>query len=291
MHLRELYVWGTWPHRNCDEVYVCLFLVFAASVLAAPMSSPMHYEEDVAVSPFDGLNGSVPTSWQVQAEDVLVPVGVWVTNGTTVGFTYIDPSGRLLVQREVDVPKPLPARLERRRTVDEVLRSLNLVGYMTWRGPRLRVLTDAERQAKGLPLRPEWLVAHLPQPPAGTLWGTWRLDPRLWGRFPLDRPDDVLVLFDEPSALRREIMRVRLRGCDDERCWGTLLNAPFYLHGVAQGDRVRVSLTTGSGGPLSTRRRGNRPLSPYVLMEGTDSLRSGCPVNESIFLECAPRFR
>lgn len=201
------------------------------------------------------LDGAqAPSAPDVRPEDYLVPVGVWVTAGEHAAFTYVDPSAGLSMGADL----PLPPELAAAFVEGEAPPSMHTVARLSWKSPSMRVLSQEEIVARGLPAVPEWLSDYGPQPPAGTLWAAWRLDPRLWGRFHPDYPDDVEVLFDDqPPTGRFELMWVRVTGCEAERCTGTLLNAPFRLQDVREGDEVWFSLATARAGH-------------YLLMDGAD---------------------
>lgn len=182
-----------------------------------------------------GLGGPRPDLATARAEEVLVPVGRWVRRGEFTGYTYVDPEKGLSVAGEI----PLPASLQSTLQVEGVA-TMHTIARLAWRSPDLRVLSEEERVAAGLPEVPDWLANYGPQAPAGTLWGIWRLDPRLRDRFHPEYPDDLEVLFDDspPSGQGFEIMWVRIDHCAADRCRGTNLNTPFHLKHPKSGEEV-----------------------------------------------------
>jgi hypothetical protein len=244
-------------------------LLAARLLLVGPAAAQAPLPDEIALSPqfvafteeLGTLSGVAPAAPGGRPEDHLVPVGRWVWLGKYPGYTYVDREQGLSAQTEV------PTAL---LSDDPALAGMGSMAYMVrlsgWRGPGFRELTPEEHAAMGLPEVPDWLRAYGRQPKPGTLHGPWRLDPALWGRSLEEYPDDVEVLFDDrpPSPEGWESMWVSIRACKRTTCEGVLLNQPFHLRSVAQGDTVRFSTATvgpdeyllpkGVAGPHVTRR-------------------------------------
>jgi hypothetical protein len=71
-----------------------------------------------------------------------------------------------------------------------------------------------------------------------------------------DYPDDVKVLFRDGAADSPfELMLVSIRSCDPDACVGVLLNAPFGLKSVHQGDTVTFAIPAQPGSTLVGSRQ------------------------------------
>lgn len=189
-----------------------------------------------------GINAPAPTSAAVASEDVLFPVGRWITVLGFTGYTYVDPQAGLSVQGSVPVKSLLaiPPGLG----IDAGDQTMMYIQRLTWRSPQVKVLTDDERIAAKLPVEPDWMRFYGPQLPPGTLYGTWRIDPRLFPRYFPDYPDDLQVWVDDGPKSKHppELVWVRITGCDGDICRGNLLNQPFRLKSVKIDEEIRFSI-------------------------------------------------
>ena len=175
-----------------------------------------------------------PPEAGARPEDVLVPLGRWVRCGPMVGYTYVDPEQGLSMQGAMPSDAIGPAQ-----TSGGAPATGSLVVRLVWRPAAMAELSAAEREALGLPEVPDWLHFYGPQQPAGTLFGSWRLDPRLAARlYGADYPDDIQVVFDDGPGSAPELMWVRILSCADDLCQATVLNAPFKLKSVRLGEVI-----------------------------------------------------
>ena len=83
----------------------------------------------------------------------------------------------------------------------------------------------------------------------------WRTDKRLKGRFHEEYPDDLQVMVHDGSPrratdLKPEVVWVRVIGCDNDIFQGYVLNQPFYLKTVKEGDLIKFVIPEGSELPL-----------------------------------------
>jgi hypothetical protein len=171
-------------------------------------------------------------------DEPLIPVGVWIRMALPqfpdyVGFTYVDPQAGLSAQGEVRVdgqPELVIVRLPL--------------------GVAWQVLDEAAVQERGLPASPPQIAEFYgPQPPAGTLWGWWRTDPRLRGRFHPEYPDDLQVLVHDGGPRltdhRPELIWVRVTGGTGDVFTGIVLNKPHHLHLVSDGSEIQFIAAGG----------------------------------------------
>lgn len=203
-----------------------------ASVHIEGPSSETLDEEKTARLQKEAIPGAVP------------PVGAWVELKLPwekpepfIGFTYVDPDAGLsakggpdgaekLVQAPeftVRLPLPLP----------------------------FRVLSEEEKQRRGLPVAPPWLHFFGRQPDPDAPWRKdARLSPLLLPRF----PDDLAVHFFgfADGEWHREEMWVRVHAFDAKTGLyeGQLLNQPHHLRRVSKGDPVRFRPTHGIPQPV-----------------------------------------
>jgi hypothetical protein len=87
------------------------------------------------------------------------------------------------------------------------------------------------------------------------LWGAWRVDPALRGRFhSAEYPDDLQVVVYRGTAARMkgtpEIVWVRVLACADGVCEGRMLNEPFHIPKLHEGDVIAFRTNVGPGEPL-----------------------------------------
>ncbi len=162
--------------------------------------------------------------------DPPLPMGVWLHAGTLFVYSYVDSQAGPAVAGEMSMGDP-SAPVEA-----HVITRTGTIGGMT-------ELTDAERVATGLPDTPDWVAGYGPQPPRGSLWGAWRTDPRLAGRFHPDYPDDLQVWIYKGTLKKMvgkpELVWVRLWSCEEETCEGHMLNEPFHIKSMHEGDLIR----------------------------------------------------
>lgn len=115
-------------------------------------------------------------------------------------------------------------------------------------------LSDEEVRALSLPAKPDWLESYGPQPQPGSLWGTWRNEPRLMGRFHPEYPDDVQVLVHEGgphiAKHRPELMWIRVTGSLEGIYAGIVLNTPFELTNIHRGSVIKFLVPQGGAYPV-----------------------------------------
>ncbi len=179
--------------------------------------------------------------------DLPLPMGVWLRAGNAHLFSYVDH------QAGPSVAGEMPFGMDEEGTLTaHVITRTHTIGGMT-------LLTDAERNAAGLPIEPDWLRGYGPQPPRGSLWGVWRTDPKLIGRFHPDYPDDLQVWIykgtRERMRGRPELVWVRLWSCTPEVCEGEMLNEPFHIKSLHEGDMIRFGKDPEPGGFLVMQPR------------------------------------
>jgi hypothetical protein len=204
----------------------------AAAVGAAPSSDLLA----LAASERMGAMQQDDPAWEVDLDvppaERLVPMSQWVAVGDQLAFVVLGALGpEALLFGEGGV----------------VSRQ-----SLTWRTRQMRVLTEAELADLGVPDTP--LQDPSGQPPPGA-WGEWRLDPRLRPLLQDAYPDVLLVhligLPGEGGQLATELVRVTVRGCEDDLCTGLLLESPERVPGHEIGDEVRFSLDAiEAGAPL-----------------------------------------
>ncbi|MFC1947873.1 hypothetical protein ACFLXY_08150 [Chloroflexota bacterium] len=82
----------------------------------------------------------------------------------------------------------------------------------------------------------------------------WRTDKRLKGRFHEEYPDDLQVIVHDggPRVTDRkpEVVWVRVTGCDNDIFQGNVLNQPFHLQMVKEGDSIKFIIAEGIDFPL-----------------------------------------
>ena len=175
-----------------------------------------------------------------------MPVGVWIrlelSDQVVVGFTYVDRQAGFSAQGW-KVEGVTPEQSER------VIMRLPLPG-VPWRR-----LTTEEVRGLGLDDYPKWVTdGYGTQPEAGTLWGAWRVHPKLRGRFLPDHPDDLQVLVHDggPRLSRNpaEAVWVSVNGMEGDVFRGRVLNQPHHLTGVRQGGVVRFMVAGGAEFPV-----------------------------------------
>jgi uncharacterized protein YegJ (DUF2314 family) len=87
----------------------------------------------------------------------------------------------------------------------------------------------------------------------------WRSDPRLLGRFHSEYPDDVKVIVHDggprTTDRRPEVVWVRVIGCDGEVFRGQVLNRPFHLEKVKQGDFIKFIVPKSGEYPILVREQ------------------------------------
>ena len=85
-------------------------------------------------------------------------------------------------------------------------------------------------------------------------YAKWRTDKRLKGRFHEEYPDDLQVIVHDGGPrvtdLKPEVMWIRVTGCDNDIFQGYVLNQPFYLKTVKEGDLIKFVIPEGSELPL-----------------------------------------
>lgn len=85
----------------------------------------------------------------------------------------------------------------------------------------------------------------------------WRSDPRLLGRFHPDYPDDVQVIVHDGGPRitdrRPEGVWVRVIGCEGEVFRGQVLNQPYQLEKVKQGDIIKFIVPESGPYPILVR--------------------------------------
>lgn len=165
--------------------------------------------------------------------DLPLPMGVWFRAGETLFYSYVDSEAGPSVAGEM----PFDGMLV------HVITRTHSIGGMSQ-------LTDEERSAAGLPVTPDWVRGYGPQPPRGSLWGAWRSDPRLVGRFHPDFPDDVQVWIYKGTLENMrgtpELVWVRLWSCTEDECEGRMLNEPFDIKSMHEGDMIRFGKDAGA---------------------------------------------
>lgn len=173
------------------------------------------------------------------------PVGVWIrlsdpNYASAAWFTYIDPYMGLNAAADHSMgPDASPA-------------------FVVARWPQYWttgvLMTAAEIAELALPARPDWLENYGPQPPPGTLWGTWRSDPRLQGKFHPDYPDDIQVMVHDGGPRltnhRPEVIWVRVTEQKNIFYQGIALNQPEQLESVKQNSRIKFIVPSGGKFPL-----------------------------------------
>jgi hypothetical protein len=173
------------------------------------------------------------------------PVGVWVrlshpNFARAIWFTYVDPDmGFSAATDRLQGPGSPPgfcvARLPEAWTTCELL-------------------SEAEIAEFSLPAKPDWLESYGPQPPPGTLWGTWRNDPRLKGKFHPEYPDDLQVIVHDGgphmTKHRPELIWVRVTGYKHRVFIGRVLSQPHQLESIRQNSIIRFLVPEGGDYPL-----------------------------------------
>ncbi|MGA2363093.1 MAG: hypothetical protein ABSG73_11615 [Candidatus Aminicenantales bacterium] len=173
------------------------------------------------------------------------PAGVWVRLDLAnfpnhIWFTYIDPEAGFSAGSDgperSDAPK------------------VSIVARPPWTGITCIPLSDEEVSALSLPAKPDWLQFYGPQPQPGSLWGTWRNDPGLKGKFHPEFPDDIQVLVHEGGARIAkhppEGMWVRVTGSLEGVYTGIVLNTPFGLTNVHKGLVIKFLMPQGGAHPV-----------------------------------------
>lgn len=116
----------------------------------------------------------------------------------------------------------------------------------------------------------------------------WRDDPRLRGRFEAGFPDDTLVIFmsRDPNE-KPEGMWVRVIEYDSKTdlFLAVLINQPFHLKGVAEGDNVVFGFRSGQQNPVAVDDgRGHLTAAPprtkepaflTTVLDGVQAYRQG----------------
>lgn len=147
------------------------------------------------------------TLWEVDMDllpqDRLVPLGSWGRVGAEPTFLFLGPGGPVAL-----VLGAAGARFQ----------------SLTWLPRGWQPMTDAERDALGLPASPqiEGAVPHAPGP-----WGTWRVDPATaWVFRSPEEPDGVVALLSGSreglTTGKEPVGTLLVDGCDGALCQGTL---------------------------------------------------------------------
>ena len=173
------------------------------------------------------------------------PVGVWVRlkdpkYAGAAWFTYIDPEMGLNAATDNFIgPDASPAFVVARWP-------------QNWTTGEL--ITAAEIAELALPARPKWLESYGPQPAPGTLWGTWRNDPKFEGKFHPEYSDDLQVLVHDGGPRRTnhrpEVIWVRVTEQKDDVYHGIALNQPQHLESLKQNSRIKFIVPSGGALPL-----------------------------------------
>lgn len=182
------------------------------------------------------------------ARERMPPIGSWIDVAGEIAFVGLGWGGPVafLVGNESGLP----------------MRSL------LWAPKAARVLTPQEVQARGLPAVPA-LTGVPPQPVPGT-WGAWRFDPALSWLTEGSADPDVAQAYVLGDDLELAWGALRLRGCEGQRCWGSLATDLF-----GQGPVYQVRTPRAPGGDA---------MLPVAWLDGT-------PLPATILEAAAPRNR
>lgn len=173
------------------------------------------------------------------------PVGVWVRLSLSnypnaIWFTYVDPQAGF--SAATDFLKGLESSPE------------HCIARLPQQGVTCEPLSDEEILGLSLPAKPDWLRHYGPQPPPGTLYGTWRTDQRLKGKFHPEYPDDIQVLVHEggPYIAKHppEVMWVRVTGSQEGIFLGIILNQPYGLSNITEGSIIKFMMPSGGEHPI-----------------------------------------
>jgi len=197
--------------------------------------------------------------------DECIPVGVWLRMDLPgfpgfISFTYVDPAAGLSAKGWESEEELVLYNSGRPRHLLATVR----LGEPVAQG--WQILSEEEIKQLNLPETPSWLESYGPQPARGTRWGGWRQHPKLRGRFHPDYPDDIeVIVYDddlETSTNMPERIWVRVTGMVGDIFQGVLLNQPYNLKTLNEGDEVLFSVVDGIDYPIRItedhlRERGN----------------------------------
>lgn len=171
-------------------------------------------------------------------------MGVWVRLSLSqypnaLWFTYIDPQAGF--SAGTDFLRDFESRE-------------HVAARLPMEGVTCEPLTDEEIVELSLPAKPDWLEFYGPQLSPGTLYGTWRSDQRLKGKFHPEYPDDILVLVHEggPYIAKHppEGIWVRVTGSQVGAFSGIILNQPVGLTNVAEGSVIKFIMPSTGPHPI-----------------------------------------
>ncbi len=173
-----------------------------------------------------------------------------------VGYTYLDPSAGLSARGD---------SLEKLSQGSFPAQTVRLpFGQTPW-----TVFPPEKIRSNALPEIPTWVEHYGPQPPSGTLWGQWRVEPLLQGRFHPSYPDDLQVVVHEggprTSSTRPELIWVRVLAGQNGQYQGTLLNQPHGLSSLSQGSIITFIMPSKGPQPLRATELYLKERSDWVI--------------------------
>lgn len=178
----------------------------------------------------------------------LMKIGAWIQlmikERGFIGFTYVDSeagfSAKGFMKDNLD-------------NANVILRAPDCFGE--W-----QELSEEACEGLKLPTPPDWLEHYGPQPEQGTLWGQWRAEEALKGKFHPQALDDLQVIVHDGgpriSDTQPEAIWARVHGIQGENLYaGTVLNTPHQLKTVAKFDKISFTTDPALEFPVQVREK------------------------------------
>jgi len=166
-----------------------------------------------------------------------------------IGVVYVDPQAGLSAKGYLSEDQVLANIYDGQLYLLPATVRLNLPVVLGW-----EIMSDEEIRRLHLPEISSLLEYYGPQPKPGTRWGEWRQHPKLRGRFHPDYPDDIeVIVYDddlETSTNTPERIWVRVTAMAGDIFCGVLLNQPYNLKTLNEGDEVLFTVVDGIDYPI-----------------------------------------